>query len=105
MLASNSLRLTKVFWSELVPYLRQNRYANDEVMWQMFGSEECLNLPPYYVVKDKGLRPLNHQFALLLTPDIADAVDAQREALHVRKQAKLAAIEQDMKRVLARRSI
>lgn len=101
MLASNSLRLTEVFWSQLVPYLRQNRYANDEVMWQMFGSEECLNLPPYDVVKDKGLRPLNHQFALLLTPDIADAVDARREALHVRKQAKLAAIEQDMKRVLA----
>ena len=57
--------------------------------------------PPYDVMKDKGLRPLNHQFALLLTPDIAAAVDARREALHVRKQAKIAAIKQDRKRTLA----
>ena len=101
MLASNSLRLTEVFWSQLVPYLRQNRYANDEVMWQMFGSKECLNLPTYDVVKDKGLRPLNYQFALLLTPAIAGAVDARRETLLVRKRAKIAAIEHDRKRTLA----
>ncbi len=99
MKPEKSSQLTKVFFEELIPIMRQNMYCGDEVLNRILAGP--LDLPQYDPLKDRIFRPFNWGHSCGLTPEVNLYLEAQRIAVKALKDAKISRIEAEKKRVAA----